>query len=79
MKSLSISSHFFQIFQALNSEKCIPNFVKIGDANFVATNVKKIQNKDEKHLPWILCRGLGMFLKQLDQFILQYYSFKAEI
>jgi hypothetical protein len=39
---------------------------------------KKIQNKDEKHLPWILCRGLGRFLKQLDQFILQYYSFKAE-
>jgi hypothetical protein len=53
-------------------------FFKIGDANFVATNVKKIQNKDEKHLPWILCRGLGMFLKQLDQFMLQYYSFKAE-
>jgi hypothetical protein len=49
-----------------------------GDANFVATNVKKIQNKDEKHLPWIVCRGLGMFLKQLDQFMLQYYSFKAE-
>jgi hypothetical protein len=44
----------------------------------VATNVKKKQNKDEKHLPWILCRGLGMFLKQLDQFMLHYYSFKAE-
>ena len=29
-----------EIFQALNSEKCIANFVKIGDANFVATNVK---------------------------------------
>ena len=51
MKSLSIPSQFWQIFQALNSEKCIANFVKIGDANFVATNVKKIQNKDEKHLP----------------------------
>jgi hypothetical protein len=40
--------------------------------------MQKIQNKDEKHLPSILCRGLGMFLKQLDQFMLQYYSFKAE-
>ena len=38
-----------------------------------------MQNKDEKHLPWILYRGLGMFLKLLDQFIFQYYSFKAEI
>jgi hypothetical protein len=74
MKSLSISSQFSQIFQALNSEKCIANFVKIGYANFVATNVKKY-NKDEKHLPWILCRGSGMFLKQLDQFMLQCYSF----
>jgi hypothetical protein len=37
-----------------------------------------MQNKDEKHLPWILCCGLDMFLKQLDQFMLQYYSFKAE-
>jgi hypothetical protein len=27
------------------------NFVKICDANFVATNVKQIQNKDEKQLP----------------------------
>jgi hypothetical protein len=26
----------------------------------------------------MLCHGLGMFLKQLDQFMLQYYSFKAE-
>ena len=51
MKSLSIPGQFYQIFQALNSEKCIANFVKIGDANFVATNEKKIQNKDEKHLP----------------------------
>jgi hypothetical protein len=37
-------SKYFQsilVFQALNSEKYIPNFVKIGDANFVATNVKK--------------------------------------
>jgi hypothetical protein len=39
-----------------------------------------MQNKDEKHLPWILYRGfIGMFLKLLDQFIFQYYSFKAEI
>jgi hypothetical protein len=30
---------------ALNSEKCIANFVKIGDANFVATNVKKYNTK----------------------------------
>jgi hypothetical protein len=29
----------------LNSEKCIPNFVKIGDANFVATNVTKYKTK----------------------------------
>jgi hypothetical protein len=28
-----------------SSEKCIPNFVKIGDANFVATNVKKCKTK----------------------------------
>jgi hypothetical protein len=39
MKSLSIPG------QALNSEKCIANFVKIGDANYVAANVKKIQSK----------------------------------
>jgi hypothetical protein len=45
MKSLSISSQFSQIFQALNSEKCIANFVKIGYANFVATNVKKYKTK----------------------------------
>jgi hypothetical protein len=45
---------------------------------FRSYKCKKIQNKDEKHLPWILCRGLGMFLKQLDQFMLQYYYFKAE-
>jgi hypothetical protein len=30
---------------ALNSEKCIATFVKIGDANFVATNVKKYKTK----------------------------------
>ena len=31
---------------------CIANFVKIGDANFVELyKCKKIQNKDEKHLP----------------------------
>jgi hypothetical protein len=41
----SIPSQFWQIFQALNSEKCIANFVKIGDANFVATNVKKYKTK----------------------------------
>ncbi|CAB3994040.1 multidrug resistance-associated 1-like, partial [Paramuricea clavata] len=46
-----------QIFQALNSEKGIPNFVKIGDANFVATNA---------------C------FKTITQYMLQYYSFKAE-
>jgi hypothetical protein len=45
MKSLSIPDQFYQIFQALNSEKCIANFVKIGDANFVATNVKKYKTK----------------------------------
>jgi hypothetical protein len=28
-----------------NSEKCIANFVKIGDANFVATNVRKYKTK----------------------------------
>ena len=26
----------------------------------------------------MICRGLAMFLKQLDQFMLQHYSFKAE-
>jgi hypothetical protein len=36
MKSLSIPGQFEQIFQAINNEKCIANFVK------------KIQNKDEK-------------------------------
>jgi hypothetical protein len=41
-------------------------------------NTAKHFSQREKHLPWILCRGLGMFLKQLDQFMLQYYSFKAE-
>jgi hypothetical protein len=29
----------------INSEKCIADFVKIGDANFVATNVKKYKTK----------------------------------
>ena len=48
MKSLSIPGQFWQIFQALNSEKCIANFVKIGDANFVATNVKKYKTKTKK-------------------------------
>jgi hypothetical protein len=42
MKSSSIPS---QIFQALISEKCMANFVKIGDANFVATTVKKYKTK----------------------------------
>jgi hypothetical protein len=45
MKSLSIPSQFWRIFQALNSEKCIPNFVKIGHVNFVATNVKKYKTR----------------------------------
>jgi hypothetical protein len=53
-------------------------FCKNWRRQFRSYKCKKIQNKDEKHLPWILCRGLGMFLKQLDQFMLQYYSFKAE-
>jgi hypothetical protein len=39
------SQSILQIFQALNSEKFIANFVKIGDANFVATNVKKYKTK----------------------------------
>ena len=55
MKSLSISGQIWQIFQALNSEKCIANFVKIGEANFigvesykigvVATNVKNTKQR----------------------------------
>jgi hypothetical protein len=45
MKTLSIPCQFWQIFQALNSEKYIANFVKICDANFVATNVKKYKTK----------------------------------
>ena len=39
------------IFQALNSEKCIANFVKIGGRQFRSYKCKKMQNKDEKHLP----------------------------
>jgi hypothetical protein len=45
MKTLSIPCQFWQIFQALNSEKYIANFVKICDPNFVATNVKKYKTK----------------------------------
>jgi hypothetical protein len=58
--------------------KIHPKFRYNWGRQFRSYKCKKIQNKHEKHLPWILCRGLGMFLKQLDQFMLQYYSFKAE-
>jgi hypothetical protein len=39
------SQSILAILQALNSEKCIANFVKIGDANFVATNVKNTKQR----------------------------------
>jgi hypothetical protein len=56
-----------QIFQALNSEKCIANFVKIGDANFVATNVKKYKTKTKNiYLEYFVVSSLDMFLKQLE-------------
>jgi hypothetical protein len=49
--------------------KSIPNLIKIGYANFVATNVKKYKTKTKNiYLDYRLCRGLGMFLKQLQTF-----------